>query len=79
MTKEKPIKNQENEIDLLALAFKLWANKKFIGIVTGVAFVLGVVYAMLATPIYRANAILQVETKQGGIPGIGEMGEMFSS
>ena len=82
MTKEKMIKNQENqenEIDLLALVFKLWAKKKFIGMVTGIAFVLGVAYAMLATPVYRANAILQVETKQGGMPGLGEMGEMFSS
>lgn len=71
--------NQKNEIDLLELAYKLWAKRKFIGLVTGIFFALGVIYAVIATPIYQANAILQVETKQGGMPGLGEMGEMFSS
>jgi len=45
-------------------------HKWLIGIVTGVFLVLSVAYALLATPIYQANALVQVEQKVPDLPGL---------
>ena len=70
---------QDDEIDLLALFGTLWERKVFIAAVTAVFMVVGVAYALLATPVYRANAIVQVEEKSPGLPGLSDVSEMFGS
>jgi tyrosine-protein kinase Etk/Wzc len=67
----------DDEIDLLALFTTLWMSKLFIAAVTGVFMVIGVSYALLATPVYRANATVQVEEKSPGLPGMSDVTEMF--
>lgn len=67
----------EDEIDLARLWGLLVDNRKLIAVVTAAALLLGVAYALLATPIYRADALLQVEKKQGGLPGFAEVSELF--
>ena len=52
---------QDDEIDLLALFGTLWESKILIAAITAVFMVLGVTYALVATPVYLANAIVQVE------------------
>ncbi|MCL1049574.1 polysaccharide biosynthesis tyrosine autokinase [Shewanella abyssi] len=48
--------------------------------VTLVFMVIGVAYALLATPIYKADALIQVEEKSSGMSAlVGDMGDMFSS
>ena len=42
---------------------------------TLLALLLGAAYAFLATPIYKADALLQVEKKQSGLPGFEELNE----
>ena len=42
---------------------------------TILALLLGAAYAFLATPIYKADALLQVEKKQTGLPGFEELNE----
>ncbi|MEP1897619.1 MAG: polysaccharide biosynthesis tyrosine autokinase [Alloalcanivorax venustensis] len=42
---------------------------------TVLALLLGAAYAFLATPIYKADALLQVEKKQSGLPGFEELNE----
>ncbi len=76
-----PVKpqQQDDEIDLLALFATLWNSKLLIAAITAVFMVLGVAYALLATPIYRANAIVQVEEKSPGLPGLSDVSEMFGS
>lgn len=68
---------QDDEIDLQKLWGLLLDNKLFIIAVTAAALFLGVCYAVTATPIYRADAMLQVEKKQGGVPGFSELSEML--
>ncbi len=68
-----------DEIDLLALFGTLWDSKTLILGVTAVFMVLGVAYALLATPIYQATAIIQVEEKQPGLPGMSDITEMLGS
>ncbi|CAM3105434.1 polysaccharide biosynthesis tyrosine autokinase [Moritella viscosa] len=48
--------------------------------VTFIFSVLGVCYALLTTPVYKADALIQVEQKSGSMSAlVGDMGDMFSS
>lgn len=67
-------------IDLGKLLGLLMDSKWLIISVTAFFAILGVAYALLATPIYKADALLQVETKSSGMSAlVGDMGDMFSS
>ncbi|AKH67859.1 capsular exopolysaccharide biosynthesis protein [Spongiibacter sp. IMCC21906] len=68
---------QDDEIDLLALFGTLWDHKFFIAAITAVFMVLGVAYALLAAPVYRSNAIIQVEEQKPSLPGMDDVTEMF--
>jgi len=69
--------HQDDEIDLQKLWGLLLDNQLLIIIITVLAVLLGAAYAFTATPIYRADALLQVEKKQGGVPGFDELSKMF--
>lgn len=62
--------SQEEEIDLRDLLGTLIDNKWLVAVVTGVCFVISVAYAVLATPIYQADAVVQVEQKVPDLPGL---------
>lgn len=62
--------SNDDEIDLNALLGTLIDHKWWIIVVTAVFFVLSVGYAILATPIYQANAMVQVEQKVPDLPGL---------
>jgi tyrosine-protein kinase Etk/Wzc len=70
----------DDTIDLLALFGTLIDSKWIIVSITALFCAVGVAIALLSTPIYQANALVQVEEKKGGMSalgGMGEMGEMF--
>ena len=67
-----------DEIDLQKLWGLLVDHRWLIIGTTLIALFLGVVYGVLATPIYKADALLQVEDKQGGVPGFSELNELFT-
>lgn len=69
----------DDEIDLGRLFGLLIDHKWLIAAITGAFMVLGVIYALLATPIYQADALLQVEKKSSGMPALGDMSEMFAT
>lgn len=71
-------RNDDDEIDLGRLFGLLIDHKWLIVGITGAFMALGVAYALLATPIYQADALLQVEKKSSGMPALGEMAEMFA-
>ncbi|WP_028928241.1 polysaccharide biosynthesis tyrosine autokinase [Pseudoxanthomonas suwonensis] len=66
----------EDEIDLRELAGILIDRKWWIIGVTAVFFVLGVAYALLASPVYRAQAMVQVESKMPSIPGLSDLSSL---
>lgn len=78
MTRSTPLTiDHDDEIDLLALAGTLLDYRWFI-ILTTLLFVgLGASYAILATPIYQANAMLQIEERSTGLPGLDIMDEFL--
>ena len=71
--------HHDDEIDLGRLLGILLDHKWLIAAITGVFMFLGVLYAVLATPIYQADALLQVEKKSSGIPALGDMADMFAT
>lgn len=72
--------NDADEIDLGKLFGILIDNVWNIVAVTGIFAVFGIAYAMLATPVYKADALIQVEQKSSGMSAmVGEMGDLFSS
>lgn len=50
----------EDEIDLRELAFKLWSRMGLVVLCTVLAAAAALTYAMLATPIFRAEAVLSI-------------------
>lgn len=68
--------DDDDNIDLLALFGTLLDSKWIIIGITTVFCAIGVAYALLSTPIYQANAIVQVEEKKGGMAALGGMAEM---
>ena len=61
---------QDNdEIDIGYLLGSLWDHKIFIVTLTVVLAMVGLVYSTLATPIYQADALVQIEKKSGTIGG----------
>lgn len=62
-----------DEIDLRQLLGTLLDYKWWIAGVTGLFFAVSVGYALLTTPIYQANAVVQVESKIPGLPGLTDL------
>jgi len=65
----------DDEIDLHRLFALLIDAKWLILGTTLLALLLGGLYATFATPIYKADALLQVEKKQGGMAGLEELSQ----
>ncbi|HCU4353838.1 TPA: polysaccharide biosynthesis tyrosine autokinase [Escherichia coli] len=61
----KPSPVDSDDIDLGRLIGELIDHRKLIVAITTGSTVIAVFYALLATPIYQANALVQVEQKQG--------------
>ncbi|HZV22614.1 MAG TPA: Wzz/FepE/Etk N-terminal domain-containing protein, partial [Luteimonas sp.] len=66
---------RDNEIDLRSLLATLGEHKRLILLGTAVFLALSVLYVVLATPEYEANAVVQVEKKTPLVPGIGANAE----
>jgi tyrosine-protein kinase Etk/Wzc len=64
---------QDTRIDLASILRTLFDHKGLIASVVGVFMVIGVAYALLATPIFQGNAMIQIEPKKLGIEGTPEV------
>lgn len=68
MPSETPIKNttqQKTEIDIGRLVGEIIDHRKLIISVVAIFAMISLVYVLFATPVYQANALVQVEQKQG--------------
>ncbi|RON19510.1 polysaccharide biosynthesis tyrosine autokinase [Pseudomonas frederiksbergensis] len=69
--------DDNDEIDLLGLFGTLIDHKGLIAAVTGAFMVAGVAFAVLATPVFQANALLQVEAKKNDLLGFSDVSSML--
>ncbi|EPL7195391.1 polysaccharide biosynthesis tyrosine autokinase [Klebsiella michiganensis] len=63
--KNRAVEKEADEIDLGRLVGELIDHRKLIISVTALFTLIALLYALFATPIYQADALLQVEQKQG--------------
>ena len=77
VTKPHEQDDDNDEIDLMGLLGTLIDHKWLIASVTGVFMAAGVAYALLATPVYQANALIQVEAKKNDMLGFSDVGSML--
>ncbi|MBP2200333.1 polysaccharide biosynthesis tyrosine autokinase [Pantoea cypripedii] len=61
----KPSVPDSDEIALGRIIGELLDHKKMIAIITGLFVVVAILYVLFSTPIYQADALVQVEQKQG--------------
>ena len=76
---QQPNRNNAEVIDLGRLLGLMLDNKWLITGITGFFDIAGVIYALCATPVYQADALVQVEQKSGGIPGLSDVTDMLGS
>lgn len=60
---------QDSRIDLATILRTLFDHKGMIASIVGVCVLIGLTYAILATPIFQANAMIQIEPRKIGIEG----------
>lgn len=63
--KNRTVEKEADEIDLGRLVGEFIDHRKLIISVTALFTLIALLYALFATPIYQADALLQVEQKQG--------------
>lgn len=66
----------DDEIDLMALIGILLDYKWLVIACTLVFAILGTVYAILAAPVYQADAVIQIEGKKAGLPGLEDLAQL---
>ncbi|MCD5992709.1 polysaccharide biosynthesis tyrosine autokinase [Pseudomonas sp. CDFA 602] len=70
---------QDTRIDLATILRMLFDHKKLIIWIVSLFFMVGLAYAVLATPVFRASAMIQIEPKKVGIEGTPEVNNKPSS
>lgn len=71
-TPQITLQERNDDIDMHALFGTLSDHKWPILLGTALFFLIGVFYALVATPTYQANAVVQVEKKLPNVPGQAE-------
>lgn len=79
MAAKQTSSQRDDEIDLGVLLGTLIDHRWLIVIVTGLFAMCSVAYALLATPIYRANAVVQVEQKVPELPGLSAISQTLGA
>jgi len=80
VTQNVQVKHTDSdEVDLGKLFGVLLDSRWVIILATFLFAVFGIAYALLATPIYKADALVQVEEKSAGVPGLSDISDMFAS
>jgi tyrosine-protein kinase Etk/Wzc len=70
---------EDFQIDLGALLRRLWTGKWRILFITCAAVIIGIIVAYLRTPVYQADALLQLEEKKGSLALPAGMSELLSN
>jgi len=73
------VDNDAEVIDLANLLATIIDSRRMIFLTTLLFAIIAVVYALLATPIYKSNALIQVEDTSAGIFAIDGIDDMFAT
>ncbi|MNV95241.1 Tyrosine-protein kinase etk [compost metagenome] len=70
-----PIQESADGVSLRELLGALFDRKWWVASITTVSVAIALLYVLLATPIYRADAIVQVESKVPSLPGLADVSQ----
>ena len=73
-----PESPHRDEIDVLGMLGTLIDHKWLIAGITGTCMVIGAAYAILAAPVYQANALIQVEPKKNDMLGFSDVSSLLA-
>ena len=73
MTTRQTFSPRDDDVDLRAILGTLLDHKWLISAITLFFFAASVLYAVLATPIYQASAVVQVEKTTPSLPGLADV------
>jgi tyrosine-protein kinase Etk/Wzc len=77
-TNHRTASNADDEIDLSAIAATLRENKLLISVVAAATLALGAGYAFVSTPVFRADAMVQVDDSSGAVNDkLSDLAELF--
>jgi tyrosine-protein kinase Etk/Wzc len=76
---ERPAHAGELEFDFRELWDFLWSGRWLILAVAGGVTVLGAAYALLATPVYRTDGLIQVEEDRQGLASLSELSSVLGA
>lgn len=79
MTAPLNLVQRDNEIDLGELVGTLRDHKWLIIRITAIFVVLGIIYALTATPVYQATSTAQVEQKVPDLPGLSALSQTLGA
>ena len=80
MTDPRPVtQRNDEELDLGAILGTVVDNKWIIFSITALFLICSLAYALLATPIYQADAMVQVEQKVPELPGISALSQTLGA
>lgn len=65
LTSYKKTEKDNDEIDIGRLIGELIDHRKLIIAITSLFTLVALIYALFATPVYQADALIQVEQRQG--------------
>ncbi len=74
----RPDNTADPEVDLFGLIGSLIDSGGTIVAFTAIAAIASIVIALTSTPIYQANALIQVEEKSASLPGLEDLAEAFT-
>lgn len=78
MTQRQQASGGDDDIDFGYLFGILLDNKWLIIMTALLAFGIGALYGMSATPIYKGDTLLQLEKKSSSVPGLSELNNIFA-
>jgi tyrosine-protein kinase Etk/Wzc len=78
-TSDTPQQREDDDIDIKAILGTLVDHKWLILMVGLVFAIFSIAYAILATPIYQANAVVQVEQKVPELPGLSAISQTLGA
>jgi tyrosine-protein kinase Etk/Wzc len=71
--------SEDDLVDIGELLSNLWLERWLIVGIVGFVVLISVAYAFLATPVYRADVLLQVDSSQGPLSGLQNITEMLGA
>lgn len=75
----RTLPDQDGEIDFAMLLGVLRDNFRFISYAISLSLMCSVAFVVMTNPIYRANAVLQVEKNLPGLPGLSDVARTLGS